>query len=78
MKEQLTCFDIDEAKKASSAKQNVSSCELHCTLQLTTPMLLLEASYIYTVTGVTTMYTLGVYRILVGEGSREIYISTRS
>ena len=33
MKEQLTCFDIDEAKKASSSKQSVSNCEyLLCVL----------------------------------------------
>lgn len=28
VKEQLTCFDIDEAKKASGTKQNVTSCKL--------------------------------------------------
>ncbi len=27
MKEQLTCFDVEEAKKASSMKPSVSNCE---------------------------------------------------
>ena len=28
MKEQLTCFDVEEAKKASSMKPGISNCEL--------------------------------------------------
>ena len=29
VKEQLTCFDVDEAKKAGSMKPSVSNCELN-------------------------------------------------